>query len=1059
MQFFRTTCAAALLALCAVAACAQAGRPTGLDPLPHQLHPDEWPQPDYFTEALKLTHFQPEERSRALKLAAGVEPALLVLPVQIEAFGWTPAFTAVLGARLDHELAARRIDANRQTDLFDADGPYVRRFGDAEVAAFSAAHAKAPVLALYVGRDAEGKAFVTLTLRRGDRLVRAHRSFAETKPVAPLLDAFAANFPAMLDELGLKSGSAPAVAVSPRSCDAGDWALPDLKPGAAPAARAGRALVMGVLLPEFTRNATGSPRPRTADKLAWLAEAWVEGDALSPESALLVRPLVWSQLELDVSGVSMSRVTESDDPVLRALGRALWATPRTRTMPTAERDIAARDYVTAAAASLPPFTRAALIERGRLDEQFRQVDLCALEAELPALRRRAACADVEPTRRVQPATRAERALLEAWRIESAFKALHIAGEDRGIPEARQEVIDAMPAGVAAHPIVRMERFQSERFDGATGRFEDLVTRARRATTDFVQATVDLQRWNSMLPDDAISSGRWTRSEALRDAPPIREVSVDDNRIVRLLEVDGFASHGDPLPLRTGLAGMNFLRPGLEFPTPAAGRPMPTAIPPYLATPAALGSASAAPGVVANPYVNPNPPDPFTMGMWNPAMKNPAQIEAFFAQAPNNLISRTDLAVLRLKRGESVTEVRKFIDARPDDQRGDAAIGESHQWAMPGHAFFFAGELEAAGFYYAKVARLDTYSGSDLQARVRLRLIAGDLPGALKASRARLERYEDDFARRDIAGYEFMLGHAARARDVLAPRLPLSDQSELWAGVQVGQRIDGTSARAALAGIDKSSYGHARIRGIDIGTIHALRLMTDDRSPGADDLALLDELRARRPATDNDFALLQLLAQFKQAASEAQVDPAIVKAARQQLPRTNPEWRNPLKALYGWVAWQASGGTDKSLAPLRAAALSDDFDALLAKGAVLGLDGQPDEALRYLRAARFALIETIGEHREDLRSAPYMLAFFESRLYERTHDGRYRDEALLLAHAQERSFPFLAWPYALDALLSRAGPARDTAACRAAFLDRGSQFLALSGLKPDPHGKACRQSLW
>lgn len=130
-----------------------------------------------------------------------------------------------------------------------------------------------------------------------------------------------------------------------------------------------------------------------------------------------------------------------------------------------------------------------------------------------------------------------------------------------------------------------------------------------------------------------------------------------------------------------------------------------------------------------------------------------------------------------------------------------------------------------------------------------------------------------------------------------------------------------------------------------------------------------------------------------------------------------------------------------------------------RAGLLGLDKRPDEALRYLRAARFDLVNTIGPERRDVRSAPYSAAFVAWLLFNQTHDTRYRDEALLLARAHQRSFPYLGWPYALDALLSPAGPARDTAACRAAFLDRGSLFLSHLDLKPDAHAKDCARSLW
>ncbi len=1068
MTFCRTACAlvATILALAAGRACAQTPAMSSLDPLPHELHPNDWPQPDYFTEALKLTHFQPGERWRTLKLASGIEPATLVLPVQIEAFGWSPAFTALVGARLDHELAARGIDANRQTDLFDADGPYVRRFADADIAAFSVAHANAPVVALYVGRDGAGKDFVTLTLRRGDHLLRAHRSFAEGKQVAVLdastanaaLDAFTANLTALLDELGLKGSKMPTSPSIPRACNAGDWSLNDLKPTSDRATRACYALVLGVLLPEFDWEPIEYPRIKTADKLPWLAEAWVEADALAPESAKAARAVAWSQLELPVGEETERTAVESADPVVRALARALWARARTRTMPVAGRNDAMDAYVLAAATALPPFTRAAFIERAEYDEQFREVQLCKLEAELPAMRVPADCAEVAPSRRTRAATRGERALLEAWRIAQAYKAVRIEGENRHDPEARQQVIDAMPARIAAHPLVRMERFSSEDFDKATDSFEALATRAKAATTDFVQATADLQRLNSTLSGSSLQYSQWTTNDALRAEPAIRAITQDETRVTGVLRIDGFMGRHEPLRLRATSAPQNFLRVG-----PQKRRVL---VDPG-SMPVSGASFSFANSVGPNVAATPAPMsmqrvgDPFPASTLNPAYRNPKVLEQSAANDPTDLEALTALAVLRLKTGQSVAQARALIDARPDDRRTGQAVSESQAWAQPESAFYLAGELEAATYYATKVARTDSYSAADLQARARLKMLAGDIPGALQLSQERLDRYENDYSRRDLAGLQFMRGHADAAWATLAPRLTVSDQSELWVGAEVGQRIEGRSARAAYEWIAKSGYGHAKLRGIDIGAVHALRLMTDDRTPGPDDFALLADFKLAANGRGLDgVEQLRVLAQLKQFAVAPHVDPSAVHALRDLIAVDTSELdRGPFMPLYAWVAWQASNGTDPSLASLRATTLAQDFDALLAKGVLLGLDKQPAEALRYLRAARFDLVNTIGPERRDVRSAPYSAAFVAWLLFNQTHDTRYRDEALLLARAHQRTFPYLAWPYALDALLSPAGTARDTAACRAAFLDRGSLFLSHLDLKPDAHGKACAKYLW
>lgn len=1021
-------------------ASAQGATAPRLDPLPHEVHPDSWPQPDYFTQGLTQTRFQPGARWGALKLADDARHATLVMPVQMQAFGMSPAFSAIVGARLDRELAARGVDANRQTDLFDADGPYVRRFGDAETAAFASAQQSSQVLALYIGRDGAGRGFVTLTLRREGRLSTAHRTIDEPVRVLAALDAFSAPLADLLDELKVAARPLAQAQERERRCEADDWSLPDLKRGAPRAARACRAIVIGALLPEFEWESRPYPRPKTADKLPWLAEAWVEADALTPASARAMRTIAWSQLELADAYDSIGEAVDVDDPVLRAVARGLWAWKRARKMPTTDRTGATNDYADAAAAALPPFVRAAFLERARVEDAFRDVDICALETELPALRVPAECGGRPPTERKQAVTRGERALLEGWRVARAFKALFIEGEARGRPARREAVLHAMPARLAAHPLIRLERFRSERFDEMPGSFEALAARAVAATTDFVQTTADLQRSHTGLAH-AVNTDRWTTSTVLRNIPAIKAVAADEERLLELLTMNGFASRDDPAPGRGEFAYVNLLGPGplrrpLLFDTPPVPRAVESGPPSW-------------------------PPSDYPPGTVFPGALTAAGVLQVLERSPNDLNALTALAILRLKSGWSLAQAVAPIDARPVDRRVGEAVTESHKWSMPAFVFLFAGEVDTAKHYYARVAEIGSYSESDLVAREALRLLAGDVPAALEAARQRLQRYESDYARRDLAGLQFSLGQTQGAWSTLAPRLSTSDRSELWTAVAAGQRMEGKSAKAAYEWAVASSYGHARPGDIDIRLIHALRMMTEDRVPSGDDLAFLATLRKEEPRRDAwAFEDLRAFALLKQLAAAPRVTTDDARGMRGLIAgQTGWRVRGALKPLYGWVVWRASGGKDPSLNDLRSAELTNEFDTLLAKAVVLGLDGKPDEAVRFLRAARYDLAyATLGEIQRDIRSAPYMAAYVAWLLYSQTNDARYRDEALLIARAYGRIFPFLAWAHALDALLSPEGSARATSACRAAYLDKGSQFLALSGLKPDLQSATCRRAM-
>jgi hypothetical protein len=859
----------------------------------------------------------------------------------------------------------------------------------------------------------------------------------------------------MLSELGL-AGGPPLRAEPVQHCEAKDWELHDLTLKGEPGVRACHALVLGVLLPEFEWPTVYYPRPRTAAKLAWLAEAYVEADALAPMPATAVRTIAWSQLELTDAYATVSSAIDIDDPVARPLARLLWARERNIKMPVRSRTSSAEEYAAAAAVELPPFARAVFTERANFQGQFRRVDICALELLLPAMRVPAECVGLAPplTRRMRPATRAERALLDEWRLARSWKDVQVQGQERADPKARQAVLDALPARIAAHPFIRQERFATEKFDAATGEYAALVNRASVSVTDFVQTTADLQRWGTLLANHAVGYGRWTNNTVLLAEPSIDVVAKDELRMTTVLELDGFTSRGFPLRKIAEGSRWNFLRPGPMVPVqlsmPAAS--LQPVVPPRAAWP---GSAASATGAVRTPQRA--LPPLFMAETPGGNGSSTAVLEEALAGDRSDMEVRVELALARMKAGQSLAQARALIDERPADRRSDSAIAETHAWAIPAHAFFFAGELDAARQYYQRVADIGTGSGSDLHARMRLRLIDGDIPGALMATRARLERYEGDFARRDLAALEFMSGHGDRAWDALRPRLPQSAEVELWIGAEVGQRIQGLTARQVRDWIAHSNYGNARVDGLDIGVAYLNRFILDDRLPSDDDIALIGEL-GRQPSSLS--APQEASARLKQLALADHVDNASLQAARELIGRVRWDRRATLKPLYAWVAWQASGGTDPTLDILRGASVAGDFDSMLAKALLLGLENDPTKAMAYLRAARIELAElSSGRLHEAVRSAPYSAALASYLLYSKTRDAVYREEALKIAHAYERIFPFLAWPYALDALLSPDGPQRGVAACRAQYLDQHSLFLKLSGLKPLVGSAACRKALW
>ncbi|MBL8346208.1 MAG: hypothetical protein JNN03_12260 [Rubrivivax sp.] len=1025
----------------------------GLEPLPHQHESAAKPYPDYFTEALKLTRSTPGARFQALKLAPGVAPDLLVLPVQMQAFGFSPAFTALVGAMLDRELSSRGLRGNRQTDLFDADGPYVRRFDARAIEGFASTHPKAPLLALYVGRDGAGRNLLTLAIKRDSRTVAAHRNVDESDDAAAALRSLEGPLASMLDELGLAASAASRRVPGAAGCRAEDWALADLAPDGPPRERACRALVMGVLLPLFEWPTGDHPELMTPDKLAWLAAAYAGADALAPALAAAVRTLAWTELELNDPRTpdTLALAVDVDDPVVRPLARLLWARARTAAMPVRSANEEVLAYTAAAATHLPPMARALFTQRARLRGDFGGVDLCAIEQQVLTFRRSAQCpaGAPEPGRAVRPATRAQSAQLEAWRLAHAHRGLMYQSLGRRSPAARQAVLDALPAGVAAHPFVRQARFATENFDAASGPYEELLRRAEAAARDFLQATADTQRVGKVQSQNGLAAGRWVRNERLRAEPSIAALARGEWRLLGLLGWDAFARSTDPLARYAGGPAADYLRADAGPHSSAAAAP-PAAAPPRQTPP---GTSPEEAERMRNMPRLFNLAAPGSIGLPTEAG------ETTVSFMPMEMEPRVTLALARMKAGQDVAQARRFVDERPTEGRSGGAINvnESHQWATAAHAFFFAGEIEAAKGYYERALRAGSGSESEWSARVRLPLIAGDLKGALSATHNRLARYESDFARRDLAGLELIVGRPEVAWTALHPRLPQSAQLELWMAAQAGHRIEGRTARQVHDWMRRNSYARAAVKGQDLGAMVVTRHMIDDRRPTDDDLVLASQTVG---TSDGAALVMEVMARLMRLVADENFDARALDSVRDLLDRAQPTSVDVAKPLYTWVAWHASRGRDPEFLVLREAGLADDFNGILAKSILLGLEGKTDESVAYLRGARIELAAlSWGGLRDEARSAPYTVALVASLLHRKTKHAAFRDEALRLARAYRTISPYLAWPYALEALYLPDGPPRLAAACRARYLDRESLFLKMSGMAAQADGAACQKPLW
>ena len=1043
----RLACGAGLVALAAGGAAAP------LPILPHVATPDAALYPDYLALALSHTQLADDPRWRPLHLTLApgrAQPAVIVLPVQTQAFGFSPTFRALLGARLDQELQRRHVDASTQSDIVDWRGPFVRRSDDATVAAFAAEHPGAALLALYLGHDQQGHAFVTLGRTDAGKARLAHRRLDIPQDRLPALDAVTAALPGLLAELDLGASRPAAALAADRAggCQAGDWELMDLAPAAGPVATACHALLMGTLMPDYLSLVADLTQPSAPDRLAWLARAWVEASALAAQQTALrsVASLAAFQLRLDDAQRSAPPLEGEPDVVVRPLARMLSAGRQAATSPNVSGADARMRYVTPALAGLPPFAAAVLLEHARFTEQFHETDLCALELSVPTLRPAKGCeeeADRAP-RSTRRATRGQQQLLEAWRLAAAWQALYVEGELRGSADGIARTLRDLPARLAAHPFTRSMHFAVHAREAHIDSVDARLAAARERTLDYAQALATLQRDDALtrhvnMFDDKTLPGDYgdpTMARANDDVTRLRAVELAD-----LWGGIALRAQGTTPPPAVFLAEGSFAHASI------ATQP---AQPPLAGTTAA-GSG----GVPPSAMLAARPPHrrPSYDGRDEPMLPSREALLQAIAQNPQDMDSRTLLAIVQLKRGASLAEARRILDGRPRHGRQEDAIREGNDLALAGHLFYFAGETDVAAEYYRRVVQTGTYSESDLAARARLASIAGDARAALAANHARSERYQSEWAAADEASYLFMLGRPDPAWSLILPRVQTAQEGALWRAAIVGHKMAATPIEQLLPWLVRNHLDKAQLRLLGPFAAAWLCHYADlDHQPGA---AEIDLLKIRPNHKDAPWG----------------PGLAVVAAAIDKVPTIAPDELDRdlsqamgndsrlLLPFHAWVTWNLSHGKDPILEAARATPLEAAFPYVLARAMVLAADGRRDEALPALAAARWELARTgSGDAPADaLRSAPYNFVLASWLMTRQTGDRAYAAQGLAVARGFQHVVQFMGWPYAAEALLGTDAMAREVAACRALKLDPGSMMLHESGLHPDPNGALCRKA--
>lgn len=1022
--------------------------------LSHEKNPQSWPQPDYFSQALAAANLKAGARFKSLSIqtperVAGADA--IVLPAQTQAFAFAPAFRAIAAAELEWLLVQGGTKTTGPTALTDAYGPFVKRLDGDEIDRLAARYPRQKLVVLYIGHDGIDRAFLTLEVRNTRTPGKAHTSIVIPDDVQKALALVTAALPALAKEAGLATASSRPAQRTNAGCDIAAWDLAGEARNGNGLERACRALAVGSLMPPYRMAFSRSSGVLAPATRAWLAEAYVQASHVDSDAAEAIRALSAGQIGIANTDAFLSAYLTSKDPVVSRVATLLGRSPLARS-PVRSADAAFEERAREAAKDLPAFTRALFDARTAFGDGFGEVDTCSLESTYSEPPFASSCGSNKPADSAgtarRPATDAEHALYQDWRIAARYREISRYAKNLGQSERARKAIDSLPAEVASHPFIAQLLYETEHELRFMGGADLLQAHGRKVVGAYVQSIADSQTDSPTLLGYSMAGHTWSANLGAQDDPVNGMAQMAEMRLLAELTMDRFGTPGTPAKLRAQGEGAKFLSNRMSDLMNAHLRPTPTDVAAQLAK-----RMQASPPVKTGAFPAEREAFPLQPAMFSAG--TPEELAKEVQDEPRNMNSRVALAIARLQHGAPLAEAKAIIDAYPRNDRIDYRIGESHAWAKPAHAFYFAGELEAAKRYYANSAAIGTGSSSEMQAYIRIALVEDRLRDAEAGMVRILDRYESDFAARDMMGMLFLRNQPEPAWRLFLERAPATKNFQLWVGSYVGHRRQRMDLAKADAWLKENKLDAVRISVKDISLAYLRMLAVTDRLPSEADIDILRTPRGRTTYVDK---LHEVSARLIRGAMEPGNEKAAHEFALPRLAKYGDVDDIEIAPFYAWSAWIATNGADPKLKNLRDADLDQTFDHLLAKAVILALEGKKKESLSYFRAARFKLsILSNGDMSDRAVQAPYEVALIGFLISRRTGDAAFRQETLRFVRAYQKIFPYLGWPYSIDAALETERAARTRAACRAQYLDPDSYFLKLS--KVDVAKAACAGQLW
>jgi hypothetical protein len=452
----------------------------------------------------------------------------------------------------------------------------------------------------------------------------------------------------------------------------------------------------------------------------------------------------------------------------------------------------------------------------------------------------------------------------------------------------------------------------------------------------------------------------------------------------------------------------------------------------------------------------------------------ARLQAGIRAQPESWDARVGLGGYLISRGKHPDALKAFTQYPGFAANSSVnAIGLSNDAGQAGDMLYWHGATREARQMYVIATRYGVGSEAEMTSATQLRLIDGDLQGALEAAHQRAERYPNDESYGIYLSLLHLLGRSPEAWQAFNLLVARAPGPGIWDSAMVGLRMRATTPSELTSWLATPEIARANGRAIPWSAGFILIWTSTDRAAPAD---LVERIRAlayeprgviegngrsasypsaqegarylisrsafradQRPVlkdqapTDSDFYYFsQALVALERQDFSGAVSHFDEIAARFPIEKylTNGDSVYVLPEF----AYASSKVSDPlRLEPFVAALPADQqmFESYLATSYFQALiHHDAAAALAALQKALFRIDHFTGRS----PSMEYQYANAAERLYRETGDPRFRDAALTWAHSSQALQPWTAWTYTIEAELSPEASRRETALVKALFLD-------------------------